>query len=128
MIGQALCYTTRVKREQGGALGDFIRNQREITRLSLRQLANLAHISNPYLSQIERGVYRPSADILKAIAEALGISPESLFTRAGLLDEDEEEARSVGVEEAIRLDSALSNEQKEALIGVYHGFVDRAKG
>ena len=106
--------------KQGGALGDFIRNQREITRLSLRQLANLARISNPYLSQIERGVYRPSANILKSIAEALGISPESLFTRAGLLDEDED--HSVGVEEAIRLDSELSNEQKEALIGVYRGF------
>ncbi len=109
--------------KQGGALGDFIRNQREITRLSLRQLANLARISNPYLSQIERGIYRPSADILKSIAKALGISPESLFTRAGLLDEDDNTAHSVGVEEAIRLDSELSNEQKEALIGVYRGFV-----
>ena len=113
-----------MKTKPGGALGDFIRNQREITRLSLRQLANLARISNPYLSQIERGVYRPSADILKSIAEALGISPESLFTRAGLLDEEEEAGRSVGVEEAIRLDTELSNEQKEALIGVYRGFMD----
>ena len=117
-----------MKTKQGGALGDFIRNQREITRLSLRQLANLARISNPYLSQIERGVYRPSADILKAIAGALGISPESLFTRAGLLDEEEEADRSVGVEEAVRLDPELSNEQKEALIGVYRGFVGHGKG
>ncbi len=122
MIGQAAATLAHVDTKQGGALGDFIRNQREITRLSLRQLANLARISNPYLSQIERGVYRPSANILKSIAEALGISPESLFTRAGLLDEDEETGHSVGVEEAIRLDSELSNEQKEALIGVYRGF------
>ena len=113
-----------MKRKQGDALGDFIRDQREITRLSLRQLANLARISNPYLSQIERGVYRPSADILKSIAEALGISPESLFARAGLLDEDDEAERSIGVEEAIRLDPELSTEQKEAMIGVYRGFVD----
>ncbi len=117
-----------MKTEHSGALGDFIRNQREITRLSLRQLANLAKISNPYLSQIERGVYRPSADILKAIAQALGISPESLFFRAGLLDEEEDASHSVGVEEAVRLDAELSNEQKEALIGVYRGFVGQTRG
>ena len=114
----------KVKRRE--ALGEFIRNQREITRLSLRQFANLARISNPYLSQIERGIYRPSADILKAIAEALGISAESLFARAGLLDEEEDASRSVGVEEAIRLESGLSNEQKEALIGVYRGFLHQS--
>lgn len=115
-----------MKSKSSEALGDFIRNQREITRLSLRQLANLARISNPYLSQIERGIYRPSADILKGIAQALGISPESLFARAGLLDEDEE-THPIGVEEAIRLDPGLSNEQKEALIGVYKGFLQPRK-
>lgn len=105
------------------ALGDFIRNQREITRLSLRQLANLAKISNPYLSQIERGLYKPSAAVLKAIANALGMSPESLFARAGLLDDEDDKPGASGVEEAIRLDSRLSNEQKEALLGVYRGFL-----
>lgn len=109
-------------RERLELLGDFIRNQREIMHLSLRQLANLAQISNPYLSQLERGMYRPSADVLKSIAEALGISPETLFARAGWLGEDPDDAGRIGVEEAIRLDPDLSAEQKEALISVYRGF------
>jgi transcriptional regulator with XRE-family HTH domain len=110
------------KRGREEILGDFIRTQREILHLSLRQLANLAQISNPYLSQIERGLYRPSADVLKALARALGISPETLFAQAGLLDE-EPQAEGASVEEAIRLDRALSPEQKEALLSVYRGFV-----
>ena len=102
------------------SLGDFIRTQRRITHLSLRQLANLAKISNPYLSQVERGLYKPSAEVLKGIAQALGISPEKLFAEAGLLDEDPESSgESVGVEQAIRLDSALAPEQKEALVAIY---------
>lgn len=104
-------------------LGEFIRTQREITRLSLRQLAHLAQISNPYLSQIERGLYRPSAEVLKAIAEALGLSPRMLYTKAGLLDPEEAPGGSVDVEAAIRSDARLRPEQKEALIGVYRGFV-----
>ena len=104
------------------SLGEFIRTQREITQLSLRQLANLARISNPYLSQIERGIYKPSADVLKSLAQALGISPETLFERAGFLDPDEEHPEPTSVEEAIRLDSRLSVDQKEALITVYRGF------
>ena len=104
-------------------LGDFIRNQREITRLSLRQLANLARISNPYLSQIERGLYEPSAAILKAIAKALGIAPEKLYAAAGWLDgEDASEAAS-SVETAIRTDPNLTTGEKEALISVYRGFL-----
>jgi transcriptional regulator with XRE-family HTH domain len=105
-------------------LGEFIRNQREITRLSLRQLANLARISNPYLSQIERGLYKPSAQVLKAIADALHISPEALFVRAGLLDEEWDSETAPEVEAAIRLDERLSNDQKEALIRVYRSFVE----
>lgn len=104
-------------------LGEFIRNQREITHLSLRQLATLAQISNPYLSQIERGIYKPSADVLKSIANALGLSVETLFARAGFLDPDEANG-SPDVEEAIRLDARLTDDQKEALIAVYRGFVD----
>jgi len=103
-------------------LGDFIRNQREITRLSLRQLANLAHISNPYLSQIERGLYEPSAGVLKAIADALGISREKLYEVAGWFEPDESDERDV--ESAIRTDPRLSATQKEALIAVYRGFVE----
>jgi transcriptional regulator with XRE-family HTH domain len=103
------------------ALGDFIRNQRAITRLSLRQVATLAEISNPYLSQVERGVHDPSGPILKRLAEALEIAPETLFERAGLLDP--EDHAGTDIETAIRLDDRLSPEQKETLLGVYRGFV-----
>src|ERR687888_656666 len=100
-------------------LGEFIRLQREIAHMSLRQLADLADVSNAYLSQVERGLYHPSAQVLKGIAEALQISAEELYTRAGLLDD---QSRVASVEEAIRLDERLSPEQKEALLGVYRGF------
>ena len=101
-------------------LGEFIRLQRELAHLSLRQLSDLADVSNAYLSQVERGLYRPSAQVLKGIAEALEISAEELYARAGLLDD---EARRASVEEAIRLDERLTPEQKEALLGVYRGIV-----
>jgi len=103
------------------ALGEFIRNQRAITRLSLRQVATLAEISNPYLSQVERGVHEPSASILRRLAQALEITPEALFQRAGLLDCEERAERDV--ETAIRLDDRLSAQQKETLLRVYQGFV-----
>src|SRR5271155_4196468 len=98
-------------------LGDFIRNQREITRLSLRQLANLAHISNPYLSQIERGLYEPSAAVLKSIAQALGVPPEKFYAAAGWYEPEKDDEH--GVETAIRTDPRLTAGQKEALIAVY---------
>lgn len=93
--------------------------QRELARLSLRQLAETAKVSNAYLSQVERGIYRPSAHVLKGIADALHLSVETLYARAGLLDEEP----GPGVEEAIRLDEALTADQKETLIRVYRGFV-----
>jgi transcriptional regulator with XRE-family HTH domain len=102
-------------------LGDFIRIQRQLSQLSLRQLADLSDISNAYLSQLERGLYQPSAQVLKSLAGALELSAEELYRRAGLLDE-EGEAPPPSVEEAIRLDESLTPEQKEALIGVYRGF------
>ena len=108
--------------DKGEGLGAFIRNQRERTRLSLRKLAERAQISNPYLSQVERGLYQPSAEVLKNLARALGIAPESLFARAGLLDR-EPDGEGPGVEEAIRLDARLSADQKEALLRVYRGFL-----
>jgi transcriptional regulator with XRE-family HTH domain len=114
---------TKTQNEGWKAVGDFIRAQRQLANLSLRQLAQLAHVSNPYLSQIERGMYTPSAQVLKALAEALQISAETLYARAGLLDEEAESPCTV--EEAIRLDAALSTEQKEALIAVYRGFLRR---
>ena len=103
------------------ALGDFIRNQRAITRLSLRQVATLAEISNPYLSQVERGVHEPSGPILRRLADALRLSPEALFERAGLLDPEEHAAPDV--ESAIRLDERLSAEQKQTLLRVYQGMI-----
>jgi transcriptional regulator with XRE-family HTH domain len=102
-------------------LGEFIRLQREIAHMSLRQLGELADVSNAYLSQVERGLYQPSGQVLKGIADALQISAEELYARAGLLDDDAKRAPSV--EEAVRLDPRLSTEQKEALLGVYRGFV-----
>jgi transcriptional regulator with XRE-family HTH domain len=114
------------RRPPRSPLGEFIRNQRDITRLSLRQLANLARISNPYLSQIERGLHEPSAAILKSIAAALGIPPEKLYVAAGWLgDENAENAENgeTDVETAIRTDPRLSPRHKEALLEVYRGFL-----
>ncbi|HEX2031433.1 MAG TPA: helix-turn-helix transcriptional regulator [Actinomycetota bacterium] len=104
------------------AIGEFIRTQRRLARLSLRQLAEVTKVSNAYLSQVERGLYRPSAKVLKALAGALDVSAETLFARAGLLDEPEADEQ-VDVERAIRLDPRLTDEQKETLLRVYRGFV-----
>jgi transcriptional regulator with XRE-family HTH domain len=108
-----------------GALGAFIRTQRELANMSLRQLADVAKISNPYLSQIERGMYKPSADVLKSIASALRISAETMYTQAGLLDErPAAEGTAQGVESAIRLDDRLTLDQKDTLIRIYRGFTE----
>lgn len=106
-------------------VGEFIRSQRSLAHLSLRQLAEKAKVSNPYLSQIERGVYRPSAQVLKSIAEALNISAETLYARIGLVDEAEAgaEPKVPSVEDAVRLDPRLSTRQKEILLSVYRDFV-----
>ena len=100
-------------------LGAFIREQRENARLSVRRLSELADVSNPYLSQIERGLRRPSAEILQQIARGLKISAETLYVRAGILDPQPHE----GLEEAIILDPRLTAAQKEAMLGVYRSFV-----
>src|SRR5579864_3872631 len=107
-------------------LGEFIKAQRELANLSLRQLSDLAKVSNPYLSQLERGMYKPSSEVLKNIAEALHISAETMFAQAGLLDAESRDTQGGGVEDAIRLDSRLSTEQKDTLIRIYRGFVERA--
>jgi transcriptional regulator with XRE-family HTH domain len=106
-------------------LGEFIRTQRRLANLSLRQMAGLAHVSNPYLSQVERGLYKPSAEVLKGIADALKLSAQSMYARAGLLD-DEEEVGANDVEAAIRLDPVLNPEQKETLIRVYWGLLGKS--
>jgi transcriptional regulator with XRE-family HTH domain len=116
--------TDTEKRSPLEGVGEFIRSQRALAHLSLRQLAERAKVSNPYLSQIERGLYRPSAEVLKAIAGALNISAETLYARIGLVDEDGGD-RTPSVEEAIRLDSRLSTRQKETLLSVYRDFVAR---
>ncbi len=104
------------------ALGDFIRTQRQLADLSLRQLSEMANVSNPYLSQIERGMHKPSAQVLKNVADALHVSAEALYERAGFLDADSA-SPATSVEDAIRLDPRLSAEQKETLIRVYQGFL-----
>ncbi len=103
-------------------LGVFIREQRRIAELSVRRLAELAGVSNPYLSQIERGLRKPSAEILQQIAKALEISSETLYVRAGILDESAV-IHSSDVEETIRRAPELNAEQKKALIGVYRSFI-----
>jgi transcriptional regulator with XRE-family HTH domain len=107
------------------SLGEFIKGQRELANLSLRQLAEIAKVSNPYLSQVERGMYKPSAEVLKNIAAALEISAETMYAQAGLLDEGSKGAPDRDVEQAVRLDSHLSTDQKETLIRIYRGFIDR---
>jgi transcriptional regulator with XRE-family HTH domain len=102
-------------------VGDFIRNQREVASMSMRRLAEVAKVSNPYLSQIERGLRRPSAEILQQIAKALKISVETLYVRAGILPD--ESTAAIGVREAIGSDTQLTAEQKQALLNVYESFV-----
>jgi transcriptional regulator with XRE-family HTH domain len=106
-------------------LGEFIRTQRLLTNLTLRQMAELAGVSNPYLSQVERGLYKPSAEVLKGIADALKLSAQTLYARAGLLDDDEE-TPSTDVEAAIRLDPKLTTAQKETLMRVYLGLLGKS--
>jgi len=101
-------------------LGEFIREQRNIGQLSLRKLSEMAGVSNPYLSQIERGLRRPSAEILQQIARALEISSETLYVRAGILDEPDGEVDVVG---EIRRDPRITEEQKKALVRIYESFL-----
>jgi transcriptional regulator with XRE-family HTH domain len=100
-------------------LGGFIRDQRRNARLSLRKLSELAGISNPYLSQIERGLRKPSAEILQAIAKGLRISAETLYVRAGILDERGDGPDLVG---EILGDQTVTERQKQALVEIYRSF------
>jgi len=100
-------------------LGGFIRERRSESRLSLRRLSQLAGVSNPYLSQIERGLRKPSAEILQQIARALQISAETMYVRAGILDE-----AAIDLGPAIRRDPHLTDAQKDELERMYSGFVE----
>ena len=102
-------------------VGEFIRQQRENAQQSIRDLARAAGVSNPYLSQIERGIRKPSADILQQIARALEISAESLYVRAGILDGTEQ--RTSSVTEAVTADERLTPEQRQSLLSVYRSFI-----
>jgi transcriptional regulator with XRE-family HTH domain len=100
-------------------IGDYIREQREQARISLRQLAEQAGVSNPYLSQIERGLRKPSADILQQIAKGLRISAEALYVQAGIL---EDRPADSGVRSALLTDPQLTERQKQVLIEIYESF------
>ncbi len=110
-------------------LGGFIRAQREMANLSLRQLSGMAEISNAYLSQIERDLHEPSIRVLNSVGKALGLSPETLLARAGLIPDDPEEAdgsaspvRAMTTEEAIEADPHLTADEKQALLTVYRSY------
>jgi len=106
------------------ALGGFIRAQRQLSHLTLRQMAELTRVSNPYLSQVERGLHEPSMRVLGAIAGALNLSTETLLAQAGLLTDDHVEGAAASrTTTAIRTDPNLTEAQKEALLGVYRSFV-----
>jgi transcriptional regulator with XRE-family HTH domain len=112
-------------RTQLTLLGEFIRSQRKLARLSLRELADMTKVSNAYLSQIERGLHQPSVRVLQAVAQALNVSAETLLAQAGLMVQAGEVA-TAGVnatELAIRSDPLLNEGQKEALIQVYRSYV-----
>src|SRR5215469_464401 len=111
------------------ALGAFIRSQRKLANLSLRQLAELTSLSNPYLSQVERGLHQPSVRVLRALADALNVSAETLLAQAGLFDPGPDPADpgadtgAQSVESVIRADARLDDEQKAALLAVYRSML-----
>src|SRR6476620_5221355 len=102
------------------SLGEYLREQRVNAQLSLRQLAEQTGVSNPYLSQIERGLRRPSAEVLQQLAKGLRISAETLYVRAGILNLEDSEVRSV--ELAVLADTGLTERQKQSLLDVYQSF------
>ncbi len=110
------------------ALGAAIRQHRQLARMSLRQLSELAHVSNPYLSQIERGLHEPSVRVVRSIAKALNLSAEDLLEQAGMLDDQSDAAdaaettRAVDTVAVLRADPYLTDEQREALIAVYRSY------
>ena len=103
------------------AFGEFVRAQRQLAQVSQRNLARIAGLSDSYLSQLERGNYRPSPQVVKALAQAFGIEPKQLYMMLGFIDDDEAGGRP-SVEQAIQLDERLSPAQKESLLSVYRSF------
>jgi len=107
------------------AFGEFVKAQRRLAQVSQRNLARMSGVSDSYLSQIERGNYRPSPQVVKALAQAFGLKPEQLYTMLGFMD-DEQESSQPTVEQAIQLDPKLEAAQKDALIRVYRSFLEKA--
>jgi|SRR5580693_7631104 transcriptional regulator with XRE-family HTH domain len=107
--------------EVASDIGSFIRSQRETAQVSVRQLAERAGVSNPYLSQVERGLRKPSADVLSQIAKALRVSAEVLYVRAGILEPSE----AGEVRDAIITDAAITERQKQILLDIYASFVQQ---
>lgn len=107
------------------AFGEFVKAQRRLAQVSQRNLARMSGVSDSYLSQIERGNYRPSPQVVKALAQAFGLKPEQLYTMLGFMDEEKETSRPT-VEQAIQLDPKLEPAQKDALIRVYRSFLEKA--
>ncbi|MBC9729831.1 helix-turn-helix domain-containing protein [Streptomyces sp. TRM68367] len=108
-----------------GNLGEYLREQRRNAQLSLRQLADAAGVSNPYLSQIERGLRKPSAEVLQQVAKALRISAETLYVRAGILDAErdgEERLRGGATRAVVLADPTLNERQKQVLLQIYESF------
>jgi transcriptional regulator with XRE-family HTH domain len=108
--------------EQLHAFGEFVRAQRRLAQVSQRNLARMSGVSDSYLSQIERGNYRPSPQVVKALATAFGLEPKQLYTMLGFMDE-EDGGGPLTVEQAIQLDPRLEAAQKDALIRIYRSFV-----
>ena len=108
------------------AFGEFVKAQRRLAQVSQRNLARMSGVSDSYLSQIERGNYRPSPQVVKALAQAFGLKPEQLYTMLGFMDDENEHSQPTTVEQAIQLDSKLEPAQKDALIRVYRSFLEKA--
>ena len=106
------------------AFGEFVKAQRRLAQVSQRNLARMSGVSDSYLSQIERGNYRPSPQVVKALAQAFGLKPEQLYTMLGFMGDDTENAPPT-VEQAIQLDAKLEPAQKDALIRVYRSFLEK---
>jgi transcriptional regulator with XRE-family HTH domain len=112
-----------VAEEPPSALGEIIRRQRELSAMSMRQFSELVGISNPYLSQIERGLREPSERVLESIATALRTTSDALYEQAGI-DVDEPEAEGPSVPDAVKADPRLNAAQRRALLAVYQAFVE----
>jgi transcriptional regulator with XRE-family HTH domain len=114
----------QVDGEQENLLGSFIRAQRQLANLSLRQLAAMAHVSNPYLSQIERGLHEPSLHVLRSVAEALNLSTETILERAGVFGSRAGQFQPNATDTAIRSDPRLTEAQRIALLAVYRSYLE----